>query len=181
MYVSGFVLIQTGHCITLSFNRLIVQQKKVMRACGGLSESHLSSRRTFDRRLKTISFDVKERISTMGYLFICFRWHSQSSYSCNRQITLIKANKGHVWHKSSMDKGIVPRSGIDTDARWGFSHTKKGWLFGYKPNMISSTDSIVIPLSAADITTVNVQDNQIYQVLTSSSLPSTTLKKTHTI
>ena len=33
--------------------------------------------------------------------------------------TLLKA-KGSVWHKSSMIKGIVPRSGIiDTDdARW---------------------------------------------------------------
>ncbi len=92
--------------------------------------------------------------------------------------TLIKA-KGHVWHKSSMDKGIVPSSGIDTDARWGFSHTKGCWLFGYKLHIISSTDSIVIPLSA-DITTANVQDNQVYQVLT-SSLPSTTLKKTHII
>ena len=37
--------------------------------------------------------------------------------------TLVKA-KGHVWHKSPMEKGIVPRPGIDTDARWGFSHTK---------------------------------------------------------
>ena len=39
-----------------------------------------------------------------------------------------------------MEKGIVPRSGIDTDARWGFSHTK-GWIFGYKLHMISSTGS----------------------------------------
>ncbi len=31
--------------------------------------------------------------------------------------TLLKA-KGHVWHTSSMKKGIVPHSGIDTDARW---------------------------------------------------------------
>ena len=35
--------------------------------------------------------------------------------------------------------GVVPWSGIDTDARWGHSHTK-GWLFGYKLHMISSTD-----------------------------------------
>ncbi len=27
------------------------------------------SRRTFDRKLKTISTDIKEKISTMGYLF----------------------------------------------------------------------------------------------------------------
>jgi hypothetical protein len=30
--------------------------------------------------------------------------------------TLMKA-KGHLLHKSSMKKGIIPRSGIDTDAR----------------------------------------------------------------
>ena len=64
-------------------------------------------------------------------------------------------SKGKVWHKSSMKKGIVPCSGIDTDARWGFSHTK-GWIFGYKLHMVSSTDSsIIVPLSA-DVTTANV-------------------------
>ena len=32
--------------------------------------------------------------------------------------TLLKAYKGHVWHTHlpSMKEGIVPRSGIDTDA-----------------------------------------------------------------
>jgi hypothetical protein len=75
-----------------------------------------------------------------------------------------------------MEKGIVPRSGIDMDAKWGFSHTK-GWIFGYKLHMISSSASIIVPLSA-DITTANVQDNQVYNALT-SSLPSTTVKKTH--
>jgi hypothetical protein len=32
--------------------------------------------------------------------------------------TLLRA-KGHLWHKSSMIKGVIPRSGIDIDARWG--------------------------------------------------------------
>lgn len=31
--------------------------------------------------------------------------------------TLLKTN-GHLWHKSSMEKGVVPCPGIDTDARW---------------------------------------------------------------
>ncbi|MGB7636498.1 MAG: hypothetical protein WBL88_02870 [Nitrososphaeraceae archaeon] len=34
--------------------------------------------------------------------------------------TLLRA-KGHLWHKSSMIKGIIPRSGIDIDARWEFN------------------------------------------------------------
>ncbi len=52
--------------------------------------------------------------------------------------TLLKA-KGHIWHKSSMSKGIIPHSGIDTDARWGFSHTK-GWIFVYRLYLKSSND-----------------------------------------
>jgi len=68
-----------------------------------------------------------------------------------------------------MKNGIVPRSGIDTDARWGFSHTK-GWIFGYKLHMISSTGSVIVPL-AADFTTANVYDNQMYNTMTSSLLP----------
>jgi hypothetical protein len=151
----------------LPFNR------KIIRACG-LSKSHLPSRRTFDRRLKTISIDIKEKITTMGYLFVTES--IVNPYILATDSTLIKANKDKVWHKSSMNKGIVPHSGIDTDARWGFSHTK-GWIIGYKLHMVSSTDSIVVPLTA-DITIANVQDNQVYDALT-SSLPSTNIKKTH--
>jgi hypothetical protein len=41
-----------------------------MKACG-LSVYYLPpSRRTFDRRLKTISTDIKERISAIGNLFV---------------------------------------------------------------------------------------------------------------
>ena len=67
-------------------------------------------------------------------------------------------------------KFVVPRSGIDTDARWGFSHTK-GWIFGYKLHITSSTGSLIVPLSA-DFTQADVQDNQMYYAITcSSSLP----------
>ena len=84
--------------------------------------------------------------------------------------------KGHVWHKSSMKKRIVSRSGIDdTDARWGFSHTKGWMIFGYKLHLISSIGSIIVPL-AADFTTANIPDNQIYNTLI-ASLPVTTSRK----
>ena len=58
------------------------------------------------------------------------------------------------------------RSGIDTDARWGFSHTK-GWIFGYKLHITSSTGSLIVPLSAV-FPQADVQDNQIYLAITSS-------------
>ena len=136
--------------------------EKIMKACG---LTQIPDRRTFDRRLKTISTDIKERISSMGNLFVNERL--VDPYIVAIDSTLLKA-KGHLWHKSSMDKGIVPRSGIDTDARWGFSHNK-GWIFGYKLHLISSTGSTIVPL-AADFTTANVQDNQMYNPMISSSL-----------
>jgi hypothetical protein len=41
--------------------------RKIMKACGLTS---LPDRRTFDIRLAKISVDIKERISTMGNLFV---------------------------------------------------------------------------------------------------------------
>jgi DDE family transposase len=50
------------------------------------------------------------------------------------------------------------------------SHTK-GWIFGYKLHITSSTGSLIVPLSA-DFTQADIQDNQIYPTITcSSSLP----------
>jgi hypothetical protein len=149
-----------------------------MKACG-LSVSYLPSpppsRRTFDRRLKTISTDIKERISTMGNLFVSEGL--VKPYVVATDSALLKS-KGKVWHKSSVKEGIVPYSGIDTDAKWGYSHTKE-WIFGYKLHMICSTDpsSTIIPLSA-DVTTANVSDKPIYPDLVSGLSPET-LKKIH--
>jgi hypothetical protein len=58
---------------------------------------------------------------------------------------------------------IPPRSGIDKDARWGYS-ANKGWLFGYKLHLAASTGSLIVPL-AADYTQANVYDNQRYRDL----------------
>jgi len=144
--------------------------KKVMKRCG---LSRVPSRRTFDRRLATISNDIKNRIAAMGELFVRDKIIDPSVLSTD--ITLIKA-KGFVWHKSSMEEGVVPRSGIDTDAMWGFSHTK-GWIFGYKLHLIStSTGFIIVPL-AADFITANIPDNQMYSIL-AASLPLAIIRRT---
>jgi hypothetical protein len=72
-----------------------------------------------------------------------------------------------------MKKGVVPCPGIDTDARWwGYSHTK-GWIFGYKLHLTCTTGEIVVPLTAADVTTTaNAPDNKMYVPLSSSSSSS---------
>ncbi|MER5175131.1 MAG: transposase [Candidatus Nitrosocosmicus sp.] len=57
----------------------------------------------------------------------------------------------------------------------GYSHTK-GWVFGYKLHLTSTTTDaagdLVVPLTAADVTTANIPDNQMYVPLTSSSSSS---------
>ena len=72
---------------------------------------------------------------------------------------LLKA-KGSVWHKTDMKKGMVPYHGIYTDASWRYSHTN-GWVFRYKPHLISSTASDFIVSLTVDVTTANVQNSKI--------------------
>jgi hypothetical protein len=110
-------------------------KRKIMEACG--FSRRASNRRTFDRRLvTTISEDIKNRITVIGELFVYEK--IVDHYVLSTDSTLIKA-KGYVWHKSSMIKeGVIPCSGINTDAMWEFSYTK-GWIFGYILHLILST------------------------------------------
>ena len=74
---------------------------KLAVACGLVK---IPSTRTFDRRLKTISTDIKGRISAMGCLFVVAEGMVDDHSITAIDSTLIKA-KGSVWHKSSMKKG----------------------------------------------------------------------------
>jgi hypothetical protein len=68
-----------------------------MKACG---LTHIpADRRTFDRRLSTISVDIKERISSMGNLFVKERL--VDLYNVAIDSTLLRA-KGHVWHTNHL-------------------------------------------------------------------------------
>ncbi len=59
--------IDSNNALHIFLNMDCLYNRKLAVACGLIK---IPSRRTFDRRLKTISTDVKERISTMGYLFV---------------------------------------------------------------------------------------------------------------
>lgn len=150
------------------FGRPTIQQKDI-ESMWIIIIIYLPSRRTFDRRLKTIFDDIRERISTMGTLFVS--QDMVKPYILSVDSTLLRS-KGKVWHTSSMKKGIIPCPGIDTDARWrGFSHTRRGWIFGYKLHMVSSTGSLIVPL-AAYVTTANIPDNQVYPEPTPTPTPT---------
>jgi hypothetical protein len=151
---------------------------KLAIACGLVT---IPCRRTFDRRLKTISTDIKGRISTMGYLFVAEHLAMVDDPSIKAIYSTILKAKGHVWHKSFMKKEIVPYSGIDTDAKWwGHSHTK-GWVFGYKLHLTCTTaiEDLVVPLTADVTTTANIPDNKMYIPLTSYSSSVLSLPSLH--
>ncbi len=68
-------------------------------------------------------------------------------------------------HKSDIKKNRLPISGIDTDAKWGFSKSK-GWVFGYKLHMSCSVGKLIVPLSSCT-STANVDDSQKFKELKS--------------
>ena len=117
----------------------------------------------------------------MGYLFVV------AEGLVDLAITAIDGNllkaEGHVWHKSSMEREEkVHRPDIDTGARWwGDSHTNKGWVFGYKLHLTSTTmGEIVVLLTAVDVTTTaNMPDNKMYVTLTSYSSSVFSLPSLH--
>jgi hypothetical protein len=135
-----------------------LQNRKMRDVCGLYN---LPDRRTFDRRFKIIP--ISQIIAKMGNVFV-----SEKLVDCVTAAvdsSMVPAS-GPVWHKSSMKQNVLPISGIDVDARWGYSKSK-GWVFGYKLHMVSSTGKLIVPLSA-DFTTANVPDNQIYKSLVTS-------------
>ena len=132
---------------------------KILKVC---RLEKIPDRRTLDRRFKTLP--VSQIISTMGNRFLSEELIDDVS-TTSIDSTLIKA-AGPVWHKSDMKQNRLPITGIDTDAKWGYSKSK-GWVFGYKLHMSCSTDKLIVPLSAG-ITTANVHDSKMYKPLVES-------------
>ncbi len=119
----------------------------------------MPSRCTFDRRSKMTSINIKEKISIMGNVFV-----SEGLVKPNIKTTdsnFIKS-QDKKWHKSSMNKGIVPCPGTKTAARLDYS-SMKDWIFGYKLHIISSTGSIFVSLLAG-VTTTNVKDSPLSMI-----------------
>ncbi len=116
--------------------------------------TQIPDRRTIDRRFQNLP--ITQMISNMGNLFVSEKIVENKSASADG--SMLKA-AGPVWHKSDMKNNRLPISGIDTDAKWGYSKSK-GWVFGYKLHMSCSTGKLIVPLSA-NLSTANVHDSQL--------------------
>ena len=134
------------------------QNDKLLRVC---KINQIPNRRTIDRRFQVLPID--KIIGMMGNLFLSEKLVDNSSASVDS--SMLKA-AGPIWHKSDIKNNRLPITGIDTDAKWGFSNSK-GWVWGYKLHMSCSTGQLVVPLSA-DVTTANVHDSKSYRTLIDS-------------
>ena len=131
---------------------------KIFKVC---KLTQIPDRRTIDRRFQNLP--ITQMIGNMGNLFVSEKLVENKSASVDS--TMLKAT-GPVWHKSNMKHNHLPLSGIDTDAKWGYSKSK-GWIFGYKLHMSCNTGKLAVPLSA-DISTANVHDGKMYCTLVES-------------
>ncbi len=97
---------------------------KLALACGLIKIPR--SRRTFDRRLQTISTDIKERISTMGYLFVAIEGLADASIIAIDS-TLLKQKVmygiNHPWKKEQylVQASIQVQDGVIVIPRDGHS------------------------------------------------------------
>jgi len=145
--------IPSNNALHYYFSISTTHNKKIMVACG----LHcIPDRRTFDRRFRILP--IPDIISHVGTRFIAERMIHRITAMDS---TILSCKKS--WHKKDMEQGILPTSGIDTDAMWGFSKSK-GWIFGYKLHMTCSTGSLAVPLTAR-VTTANVHDANMFGFL----------------
>ncbi len=117
------------------------------------------SRRTFQRRLKTLPNSLPDQIGCLGrYLVEVLKpWESRGRAVAIDSTTL--QAKGGVWHKKDKEAGVVPHTSIDTEAGWTKSGWH-GWVYGWKLHLAITVGGMWIPLSAR-LTQADVADNQI--------------------
>jgi len=107
--------------------------------------------------------------------------------SLNRQYHPCQIKRSSVWHKSSsMEKDIVPRSGIDTQRcqMVGLQPYKKGWIFGYKLHLISQywffPLSLYLCIGGCYTTTkMCIWQSKVYPAALKSRLQAITIRKMH--
>jgi len=159
--------LDSNNALHTFLNRDSLYNHKLALACGLVT---IPSRRTFDRRLKTISIDIKERITTMGYLFVAERLAMVDDHFITAvDSTLIKA-KGRVWHKSSIWRKEKYLALVLIQMQDGaIAVQRDGYLdINYIYNIYNRKDCGTS--NSRDVTTANVPDNKMYVPLTLSSL-----------
>lgn len=88
------------------------------------------SRRTFERRLKTLPESLPDQIASLGkHLVVLLEPWARSGRAVALDSTVLRA-RGGEWHKEDREAGVVPHSSIDTQAGWTKSGCTGGSMAG---------------------------------------------------
>jgi hypothetical protein len=143
------------------------EMRRVRRMLGEEGGGRLPSRRTFERRLRSLPETLPERIGVLGrHLVRLLDPWARTGRAMALDSTALRA-KGGVWHKKDREAGVVPHSSIDTEAGWTRSGWH-GWVYGWKLHLAISVGEVWIPL-AANLTPANVHDSMMAEALIEES------------
>jgi hypothetical protein len=138
---------------------VLEQPTSEMRAlrCLLTEDGHYPTRRTWERRLKSLPDKLPAQIGCLGRHLVQL---IQPWERCGRAVaadsTLLRA-RGGIWHKKHRLAGEVPHTLIDTEAHWTKSGYH-GWVYGWKLHLIRVVSGVWIPL-AAQLTAANHDDS----------------------
>lgn len=128
-----------------------------------IQDGYFPSRRTWERRLKTLPDTLPQQIGCLGRLLVTqLQPWQHSGRAVAVDSTPLRA-KGGVWHKKQREQGIIPHSTIDTEAGWSKSGYH-GWWYGWKLHLACVVSSLWIPL-AAELTVANTDDASLTPAL----------------
>lgn len=130
-----------------SLARFILQHTELAKACG--LNHHFPCYRTLTRRFKQLDEPILMFVNRLIRKLISRRIIRLAILATDG--SLLKA-KGKEQPKRRPD--IIP---ADKDAKWGYSLTR-GWVWGYKLHLISTTKPCIVPLTCL-VTTANFQES----------------------
>lgn len=132
-------------------------------------DGKVPSRRTLERRMKSLPESLPERIALLGeHLVELYQPWQHSARAVAIDSTVLRA-RGAPWHMADRRAGRVPNTSIDTDAHWTHS-SWHGWTYGYKLHLAVSMSTVWIPL-AAEFKPANEADNTVAEELVFGVLP----------
>lgn len=117
----------------------------------------IPNRTTLARRFKILYRFVKEQIHHMGNVLTAKKITAASI--CSVDSTMHQAC-GNIWHKKHKKINYIPQRlrNIDRDADWGKSEYK-GWVYGYKTHLISTSSFHKLPVPLyCEVTPANYSD-----------------------
>jgi hypothetical protein len=116
------------------------------------------TRRTFERRLRTMPEMLPAQIACLGQQLV----HRIRPWGTGSPLAAIDSTvlsaRGGVWHQKHRAAGEVPHTSIDTEAHWTKSGWH-GWVYGWKLHLVTTVAEVWIPLAAA-LTPANTADNE---------------------